>query len=149
MARDCVSGRCGAGQCIERPHLAGAPIPAGYESRLSQRDAAASARTAGLWFFAAGYATAYVGALSLPGRLAYLQIPVLGPWLALRKIDPPEGKALLAIDGAVQGAGAVLLAGGFLVAGRQLVRTKVETARVQLVPQLGPNRYGLGVLGSF
>lgn len=149
VARDCTSGVCAEGSCVERSHEPGAAVPAGYVVAPSHADRAATARLGGLLLFGTGYAGAYVSALALPGRLTWMYVPVAGPWGALFAYDHgPTGRAVIAIDGAVQLTGAALLVGGLLGAGEQLVR-EPESARVQVVPLAGGGGFGLAALGSF
>ena len=117
-ARDCVSGRCGAGKCEEHPYFVGDPVPPGYRIEISQSDGAATARFAGLLFLVGGYAPAYIGALSMPSEYGALYIPLAGPWITMGVVEATPDKVFLAIDGAAQAAGAVLLVGGMVGAGR-------------------------------
>jgi hypothetical protein len=149
FARDCVSGRCGAGRCEERPYATDDPVPNGYDVMRSETDAFATVRTTGWVFFLASYAPAYVGAMSLPSQLGALYVPVVGPWFAIGHVDQSTSKVLIAVDGALQDAGAVLLIGGLLGAGQQLVRTPAPIASLHVVPHVGRDGYGLGVLGAF
>lgn len=122
-SKDCKSGRCAAGECVERPHRASEPVPRGYRVVTSQTDAPATARLAGAWFLGVGYAAAYAGALVLPGRLGAGYVPVVGPLLARRGRDHGAwGESLLVADAALQAAGAILLLGGWVGAGSALER---------------------------
>jgi len=152
LARDCVSGRCGEGICVERPHVSGDPIPDGYEVAMSREDAASTARDAGILFLGVGYAGAYLAALSLPSRLGKMFVPVLGPWLNLKQVEGGDGKTWLVADGAVQGVGLGLLVGGYALAGRQLLRkpgAEAESESVQVIPHVGRHGSGLTVAGRF
>ncbi len=124
-------------------------MPPGYDVEKSYSDAAASARTAGMWFFAAGYAGAYAAALSLPSRLGAMYVPVLGPWIAMGELESGGAKAGLAIDGTVQGVGIILFLGGLAGAGQQLVRSDVPVATLQVLPTVGRDHAGVGLLGAF
>jgi hypothetical protein len=146
VPRDCLSGRCEDRICAEQQYEAGAPVPRGYAVETSTRDAAASARKAGLLFFSIGYGAAYVGALAVPGRVAALYVPVIGPFTVLKDRDPWV-KGLLIADGVIQGAGAILLIGGIAGHGEQLIR--VDWAGLTLAPGAGPNGAGLEVMGDF
>jgi hypothetical protein len=145
VARDCGSGRCADGSCAEQVYQPGAPITEGYHLERAENDAAATARFCGVLFFGLSYASAYTSAVSYPGRLGALYLPVLGPWIALGHADAAVGKVLLATDGALQGAGVVLLIGGLLGAKQRLVRNPEES--VALV--IAPSPSGLRILGSF
>jgi hypothetical protein len=146
VPRDCVSGRCEDRVCAERIYEKGTPVPQGYVLATSTRDAAASARNAGLLFFGIGYGAAYVGALAIPGELAALYVPVLGPFFVVKgKKDYVKG--LLIADGVIQGAGAILLVGGIAASGEQLIR--VDWAGMRFTPLAGPGAAGLGVAGDF
>jgi hypothetical protein len=144
-ARDCSSGLCSTGECIEQKYTRGDPVPIGYRVEVSQHDAAASVRTFGYVLFALSYGGAYAAALSLPGELAWMQAPVLGPWLALGNVDDEGLEALIIADGVLQAGGAALIIGGILARGHRLVRT--STPIVQLTPHRLPGGYGVS-LGS-
>jgi hypothetical protein len=146
-ARDCISGLCAEGLCIERAHARDDPVPPGYQVEVSEHDAAAGVRTTGLWFFGVSYAGAYVTALSVPGKLSFMYLPVLGPWLALGNAEDDALRLLIIADGAFQAAGAALLVGGIVGRGYQLVRT--ESARVELLPKLGRDQAGLLLEAAF
>jgi hypothetical protein len=146
VPRDCLSGRCEDRICAEQPYEAGAPVPRGYRVETSTRDAAASARKAGLLFFGVGYGAAYVGALAVPGRVAALYVPVIGPFTVLEGRETWV-KGLLIADGVVQAAGAVLLIGGIAGSGEQLLR--VDWAGLTLAPTAGPTGAGLEVMADF
>jgi hypothetical protein len=146
VPRDCLSGRCEERMCAEQPHEAGAPVPQGYRIETSTRDAAASARKAGLLFFGVGYGAAYVGALAVPGRVAALYVPVIGPFTVLEGRETWV-KGLLIADGVVQAAGAILLIGGIAGSGEQLIR--VDWAGLQLAPTASTTGAGLEVMADF
>jgi hypothetical protein len=144
-ARDCVSGLCAEGECIEREHPKDAPVPAGYRVEVSQYDAAASVRKIGIPLFAVSFGGAYIAGLSLPSELAWMQAPLIGPWLSLSNAEDEGLKVLIVADGVLQAAGAIMIFGGVSGRGYRLVRK--ESARLQVVPQIGVGRYGLA-LGS-
>jgi len=146
VPRDCLSGRCEERVCAEQPYEAGTPVPRGYELATSTRDAAASARNAGLLFFGVGYSAAYIGALAVPGRVAALYVPVIGPFTVLEGRETWV-KGLLIADGVLQGAGAILLIGGIAGRGEQLIR--VDWAGLHFAPSAGPGGAGLEVMGDF
>ncbi|MCC6217090.1 MAG: hypothetical protein IT376_19685 [Polyangiaceae bacterium] len=150
---DCASGRCADGECVERPHRAGEPVPRGYRVVRSQTDAPATARVAGLWFLGVGYAAAYASALVLPGRLGANYVPIVGPLLARRSRDHGAwGESLLVGDAALQAAGGALLLGGWIGAGAALEREGPAPAgapRVQVGAHAGAGRWQLGLRGWF
>lgn len=146
VPRDCLSGRCEDRICAEQPYEDGAPVPRGYTVETSTRDAAASARKAGFLFFGVGYGAAYVGALAVPGRVAALYVPVIGPFMVLEGREPWV-KGLLIADGVIQAAGAVLLIGGIAGRGEQLLR--VDWASLKLAPSVSTTTAGLEVMGDF
>jgi hypothetical protein len=78
-----------------------------------------------------------------------MYVPVFGPWLALKHVDLTGYKALLVMDGGVQAAGAVLVIGGLLTAGEQLVRSKPSAPLVTVVPHVSPHGGGVGAFGRF
>jgi hypothetical protein len=145
VARDCESGRCAEGRCAEQIYQPGSPIPEGYHLERAENDAAATARLCGTLFLGVGYAGAYASVVSYPTRLGALYLPVLGPWVALGHIDSTVGKTLLATDGALQAAGAILLVGGLVVAKQQLLRDPEESLQIAIAPS--PS--GLRIFGSF
>ncbi len=146
--RDCWSGRCASNACEERPYTAGDPIPPGYDVETSNHDGAATARYFGVGFFGLGYGAAYVGALADPSRLSWLFVPLVGPWISLGQVE--SGKILLVIDGVLQAAGGLVLFGGLLGSGEQLVRQGAANS-ARLEPRLTPylSARGAGLLGSF
>ncbi len=146
--RDCWSGRCAEGECEERAYELGMSLPPGYDVETSTHDGAATARYFGAGFFAAGYGAAYVGAVANPTELAWLFAPVIGPWITMGKVD--SGEVLLAVDGVLQGAGALVLIGGLIGSGKQLVRQELPppgTSRVEVHYFVGSRSVGL--FGSF
>ena len=148
-ARECVSGLCADGVCVERRFEGprGSRPPAGYELAPSGSDPGATARRAGLVFFSASYSAAYIAALSFPNELSWMYLPVGGPWLALSRVSERELKTVLIVDAVFQAGGAILLLGGIASSGSQLVRT--ETTQLHVVPQLGARGGGLHFAGSF
>ena len=156
MARDCRTGLCVSGACQEQPYRKGDPVPTGYHLETSQHDAAASARFAGAIFFGIGYGGAYIGALSLPQDLSWLYAPVVGPWAALGRDNLGTAlRAALIADGALQTAGALLLIGGIIGQGKQLVRGEMVEARrsrgpsLTVAPRVAERGCSFGVLGVF
>lgn len=147
-ARDCRSGRCEENECVERVIPKGEAAPPGYEARTSFSDPGATARHTGIVFFSVGYAGAYVSAVTLPGKLSAMYAPIVGPWLSLSQVDETEFKGLIIADGAFQAAGAILIIGGVVSSGSQIVRTRTE-AKVHITPRLGPHMTGLDLVGHF
>jgi hypothetical protein len=147
--RDCYSGRCAEGACAERTYGKGEQVPAGYRVETSDADGAAISRTIGWTSLGIGYGAAYFAALSLPGNVSYLYVPVVGPWIEIAQKD--QGlKGLLALDGFFQTVGATLVIYGIAASGRQLVRDEGVLARMLVTPAtMGRNGYGMCVLGSF
>lgn len=147
--RDCYSGRCAEGVCAERTYAKGEQVPAGYRVETSEADGAAITRIIGWTSLGIGYGAAYVAALSLPGNVSYLYVPVVGPWIEVAQKD--QGlKGLLAVDGFFQTVGATLVIYGIAASGRQLVRDEGVLARMLVTPTaMGRNGYGMCVLGSF
>ncbi|MEB2310217.1 MAG: hypothetical protein OZ921_14525 [Sorangiineae bacterium] len=150
VARDCASGLCNASVCEERSWSPGTPIPSGYHVEQSRHDRAATARVGGAWFLGVGYASAYVSALALPNQLSAMYVPLAGPWLSLRRAEPGWPKTLLIANGVVQDVGAVLLIGGLIGAGQQLLREReAPNARLDVVPALGARGGSVTVIGVF
>ena len=146
---DCASGLCVAGQCRERAYHSGDPVPDGYELEPAEEGEGVLVRNVGLVFFAIGYSAAYLCAVSTPSQLAEMYLPVIGPWVSLNDVDLSGYKALLAIDGGLQGAGAALVVAGWLGAGQQLVRIPYSRMEVRVFPHLGPEGGGLAVASAF
>ncbi len=149
VARDCESGLCNAGRCEERSWTPGDPLPAGYHVETSTHDRAATARLGGAWFFGVGYGAAYLSALILPNKLSVMYVPAVGPWLALKNADPGAPKTLVVADGVVQDVGAVLLIGGLIGAGQQVLRQREPTARFDIMPLVSSRACALDVIGVF
>jgi hypothetical protein len=147
--RDCYSGRCAEGLCAERTFEKGEPVPAGYRVETSDADGAAITRTIGWISLGVGYGGAYVSALSLPGSISYLYIPVLGPWIEVGQKE--QGlRGLIAVDGFFQTVGATLVIYGIAAHGRQLVRDEGVLAKLRITPgAIGRDGYGLWMRGAF
>ncbi len=98
----------------------------------------------------------------------HLYIPLIGPWLDIANrptcgsglLEPScssQGgrKALLAVDGVLQAAGAVSIVLGLVLTGRQteIVTAKAEPAKkphVNILPsQMGRDGYGVAAFGDF
>jgi hypothetical protein len=159
---DCYSGRCAEAVCSERTYPKGTAVPAGYRVETSEADGAAITRTIGWWSLGFGYAGAYVAALSLPGELSYLYVPVAGPWIKVA--DKNQGlRGLIAVDGFFQTVGASLVIYGIAASGRQLVRDEGALARRRSPREdrgvlahlfvspgtMGSNGYGVWASGTF
>lgn len=141
--RDCYSGRCAEGFCAERAYKKGDEVPAGYRVETSEADTAAITRLMGWISLGVGYGGAYVAALSLPGDVSYLYLPVAGPWIEVAQ-KGQELKGLLILDGFFQTVGASLLVYGIAASGRQLVRDEGVLARLRVAPvMMGRNGYGV------
>jgi len=125
--RDCASGRCADGICEEQIWDRDDPVPRGYHVETATRDVAAIARTIGWVSFGTSYAAAYVTALTLPGELSWLYVPVAGAWVEVADRDQ-GGRGLLVLDAALQTVGLGLLLGGYAAAGRQIVRDDAPSA---------------------
>ncbi|MEZ4220882.1 MAG: hypothetical protein R3B13_08130 [Polyangiaceae bacterium] len=146
-ARDCVSGLCAEGECTERTIPKGSEAPTGYETRTSFSDPGATARQAGIAFFSIGYAGAYVSAITLPGTLSWMYAPLIGPWLTLSQVEKAEFKGLIVADGAFQAGGALLIIGGLVSSGPQIIRS--ETAGIRVTPRVSPYMTGFDLMGRF
>ncbi len=110
-------------------------------------DGPATARYAGAGLFALGYLGAYVAGLLQPGVTGWLLLPVAGPWIMLAEKDDPPVPGLLAVDGVIQGAGALLLIGGIATAGKQLVRQPVP--QLAIAPSRLRDGYAVSLHGQF
>lgn len=146
--RDCESGRCAEGKCEEQRLESTEPPPRGYHAEVSRTDGAATCRLLGFISLGASYGASYAMALSLPGNVSWLYVPVLGPWIKVS--DSQQSlRGVIAIDGFFQTVGAGLLIGGLVASGRQAVRDDSGLARVEVVPLFGPGGGGAAVVGVF
>jgi hypothetical protein len=134
--------------CEERAYEEGAPLPRGYHVEISQSDGAATSRTLGWVSLGIGYGAAYAAALSVPGELSALYVPVVGPWIEVADRSQ-RLRGLIAVDGLLQIVGAGLVVGGMVASGRELVRDDF-TVKLDVGPTLlGRDGYGIGALGAF
>ncbi|HVU04091.1 MAG TPA: hypothetical protein VHE30_20175 [Polyangiaceae bacterium] len=147
--RDCVSGRCSEGECEERPYVKGADLPPGYHLEPMATGGPATARTIGWVSLGVGYGAAYVTALSLPGEVGALYVPVFGPWIEVG--DRTQGlRGLIAVDGLLQTVGAGLVIGGLIAGGKQIVRDDPVLAHLVVTPaRIGRDGYGLFMQSAF
>jgi len=150
IPRDCYSGRCAEYQCEEQLHDPDEPVPRGYVVEQSAADGPAIARTIGWVSLGAGYAGAYVAALTLPGKLSWMYVPVVGPWVKIADSETPY-PGLIAVDGFFQTVGAGLVVGGIAMANQQLVRQDAVTAKahVHVTPVASSSGGGVFVFGDF
>ena len=109
-----------------------------------------------------GYAPAFVVALTSDHKGDKdLFIPVVGPWFDLgdRVCTLTETtncgatgmeKAALVVDGIVQGVGALMMAGSFVIPERSKPRAADNSPRVRVVPSsIGGRGAGMSVFGQF
>lgn len=151
---------------MELPYRDGDPIPPGYRVIEQKRRGLiiAGSLTAGVpW--ALGVAAA-AGA-NFEDKTGWLVVPVLGPWLMIAagganedrscgSFDTDESdcydnnaalRGVLALDGLVQAAGAVMFACGMTIPRKRLIR---EDVTVSMLPsRVGRDGYGMGLVGSF
>jgi hypothetical protein len=106
----------------------------------------------GTTVLAASYVPAVVGAAISDRGDDKLYIPVAGPWLTLAQ-GPSETrgeKALLGVDGALQGLGALMLVSSFFIPEKT---TKswylIGSNDFRVAPAGGRNGYGLAAAGRF
>lgn len=149
VPRDCSSGRCAEYVCTEREYVKGTEVPPGYRVETSTADSAAITRTIGWVSLGLGYGGAYAAAMSRPGDVSWLYVPVLGPWIEVAD-RKQELRGLLALDGLLQTVGGGLVVYGVLASGEQLVRDEGATAHVHVSPtMMGKNGYGVWLDGVF
>jgi hypothetical protein len=150
---------------MELPYSPGDPIPPGYHVVEQQRRGLiiAGSLTAGVpW--ALGVAVA-AGA-NFEEKTGWLAVPVLGPWLMIAAggakdeqtcdatdtycedyDDGAAKRSILALDGLVQTAGAVMFVCGVTIPRKRLIRQDVT---VSMIPtRVGREGYGMGLVGSF
>jgi hypothetical protein len=106
----------------------------------------------GATVFGASYVPAIVGAAISDRGDDKLYIPVAGPWITLAQ-GPSETrteKALLGVDGAVQGLGALMLVSSFFIPEKT---TKswylIGSNDLRIAPAGGRGSYGLAAAGRF
>jgi hypothetical protein len=148
VPRDCASARCGAGQCEERRYESGTQVPNGYHVEVSHTDGAAISRIIGFISLGVGYGAAYAAALSLPGDLSWMYVPVVGPWVEVGN-RARSVRGLYAVDGLLQTVGGGLLVGGLVASGRQLVRDDAPFAKIHVVPLVSAHACELFVMSEF
>lgn len=106
----------------------------------------------GATVFGASYIPAIVGAAVSDRGDDKLYIPVAGPFITLAQ-GPSETrteKALLGIDGAVQGLGALMLVSSFFIPEKSTKNWYlIGSNDVRLAPTAGRGSYGLAAAGHF
>jgi hypothetical protein len=149
---------------MELPYQEGEPVPPGYRVIEQKRRGLiiAGSLTAGIpW--ALGVAVA--SGANFEDKTGWLTVPVLGPWLMIAAGGADEEKncdstvtsdcyddhasvrGVLALDGLVQAAGAVMFVCGMAIPRKRLVR---EDVTVSMLPtRVGRDGYGMGFVGSF
>jgi hypothetical protein len=135
----------------------GDPIPAGYHpaQRLRKGAVIGGAVTFGVLYFisvliaAVGSDTATATHSNNP--VAGLFVPVVGPFITMTQSSSATADVFLAIDGAAQAAGAILLVYGLTSPQTVLVRdAKLSAPPLFARPLLlGKDGAGLGAVGSF
>jgi hypothetical protein len=132
----------------------GSPIPHGYHAETRVRKG--SVITGSILF---GVAYGYSSFIASIGSdvssetgdrnvVGWLYIPVLGPFLQMQETDSATLRYLLAIDGAVQATGAILVVTGILYPKWLLVRNDLASGNI--VPmKVGLDGSGLGFVGRF
>ena len=135
----------------------GEPIPAGYHPAQRMRKGAivAGAVTFGVLYlisaFIAAAGTDIANASHSGNDVAGLFVPVAGPFITMAQSSSATADVFLAIDGAAQAAGAILLVYGLTSPQTVLVRDAIYSPPL-LFPKpmiLGKNGAGLGLVGSF
>jgi hypothetical protein len=132
----------------------GTPIPHGYHAETRVRKG--SVITGSILFGVAyGYSSFFASLGSDISSetgdrnvLAWLYLPVVGPFLEMSETDSATLRYLLAIDGAIQATGAILLVTGIMYPKWLLVRN--DLASGNLIPmKVGLDGSGLGFVGRF
>jgi hypothetical protein len=135
----------------------GEPIPAGYHPVQRTRKGAVigGAVTFGVLYFISVLIAA-VGADTATAThsnndVAGLFVPVVGPFITMTQSSSATADVFLAIDGAAQAAGAILLVYGLTTPQTVLVRdAKLSPPPLFARPLLlGKDGAGLGLVGSF
>jgi hypothetical protein len=91
-------------------------------------------------------------ALGCRDALWPLYIPVAGPFIQMGYISGSganTGRALLAIDGALQATGVALMIAGLVATAVPRPAAAVYGKRLLLTPALGPRSSGLALVGRF
>jgi hypothetical protein len=107
----------------------------------------------GATVFGLSYVPAVLGgAFSDADRRDDLYIPLAGPWMMMTKgADEKDGyKALLAVDGVVQGVGALMLLSSFFIPEKKTSHWYlIGSNDLRLAPSNVGTGYGMGAMGRF
>lgn len=107
----------------------------------------------GATVFGLSYLPAVIGgAVSDADRGEDLYIPVAGPWMMMSKGEDEDGdvKALLAIDGVVQGIGALMLLSSFFIPEKKTEHWYlIGSNDLRIAPSHIGTGYGMGAAGRF
>lgn len=126
----------------------GEPVPSGYhpETRARLGLVIGGSVTFGVFYMFSILAAGVANLVGSNGGLTPLYLPVVGPFVSMVNVDG-QGKMILALDGAVQAAGVVMLIAGIAAPKTVLVR---DALSARVVPMsMGKGGYGMGVAGSF
>jgi len=108
----------------------------------------------GVTSFGLSYIPAVLGgALSDADHRKDLYIPVAGPWMMFAKSDDVDGgeKVLLAVDGVVQGLGALMLVSSFFIPEKKTEHWYLigSNDSLRIAPSNVGTGYGMGAAGRF
>jgi len=139
------------------PYEEGRPAPDGYHkgTRIRLPLVIAGASAAGGFYFASIFvalASRFLIGFAGPNGNNYLplMIPVAGPFIGMRTIDPsPAGTFALAVLGGGQIAGIGLLISGFAARETRWIRNDISQVRWTIAPIAGRDRAGLNLVGAF
>ena len=132
----------------------GTPIPHGYhaETRVRKGKVISGAIVFGVTYLYSSFIAA-VGqdisdASGEDNVLAWMFIPVLGPFLEMMETDSTTIRYILALDGIAQAAGVTLLVTGLMYPKWVLVRNDLASATIAPM-KIGMDGNGLGLVGRF
>jgi hypothetical protein len=135
----------------ELSYREGRPVPAGYHVEERYRKGLIGSGAGvfgGVYLLTLLTASTFHEATDDSG-FAAAYVPVIGPLIAIGTVGPgPSGGMFLTLSAVAQGTGLGLLIAGLVHKKKVLVRD-LAGLRLELRPELGPQRQGLGLHGTF
>jgi hypothetical protein len=130
----------------------GDPVPPGYHPVQKARTGlivGGAVMLGTLWLLSAMVAAISSDANQGNGGDNALFVPAVGPFIQMGSTSSATGNLFLAIDGAVQTGGLVMLIYGITSPKTVLMRNDLATAPIVLPIRVGHDGYGLGLVASF